>query len=156
MRFDFMNGLQGFLTATFVATAMLFTGVAAQAMSIRQFDHMAAQDRLDYQKFLEDGAQKILTDHSRTDDAAKVRQLFHEIHPGSQLPLGEAEFELNLDNARVRDAEKAVQNPNAPPVQVESALVGTLMKNGIELTPDFVKGIVQMAATFKPKFPQNK
>jgi len=28
-----------------------------------------------------------------------------------------------------------------------------LSKNGVEITPDFVKGLLQLTETFKPKFP---
>jgi hypothetical protein len=40
--------------------------------------------------------------------------------------VGEAELELNPDNERVRDDEKHIKNPDAPRVQVESALALTL------------------------------
>jgi len=74
-------------------------------------------------------------------------------HGFAHLPLGEAELEMNLDAGRVRDAEKHIQNHNAPRVQVEAALVGTLRKNGVEMTPDFVRAFMQLTGTFKPKFP---
>ena len=146
----FMKQFNILLAATFTSAVMLFAG-AAQAMPFPQFDHMAAQDRQDYLDCLVQTAQQVLIDQGQKDAAAKVHQLFNEIRPGDQLPVGEAEFELNLDNARVRDAEKHVQNPNAPRVQVESALTGTLKRNGIELTPDFYREFVQLASTFKPK-----
>ena len=151
-----MNGFKKLLTTMLLSAAMLFTGAAAQAMTFQQFDHMAAQDRQDYLDFLVDAAQKVLLKQGRADDAEKVRRLFNEIHPGSKLPLGEAEFEGNLDNARVRSAEKAIQNPSAPPVQVEASLALTLSKNGIEITPGFIKGFIQLANTFKPKHSQDE
>ncbi|HYL36049.1 MAG TPA: hypothetical protein VEV17_09070 [Bryobacteraceae bacterium] len=151
-----MNRFNKFLAATFLSAAMLFAGAAAQAMPFQQFDHMAAQDRQDYLNFLVGSAQKVLKAQDRDADAAKVHRLFTEIRPGDNLPIGEAEFEMNLDNARVRDAEKAIQNPNAPRVQVESALALTLSKNGIQITPDFVKDFVQLANTFKPQVPATR
>ena len=151
-----MNGFKQLLTTTFMTAAMLFTGAVAQAMPFQQFDHMAARDRQDYMNFLPKAAETILRQQGRDADATKVHQLFNEIHPGSQLPLGEAEFEMNLDNVRVRDAQKAAQDHDAPRAQVESALALTLSKNGIQITPDFVKDFVQMASTFKPQSPPAK
>lgn len=148
-----MNGLKKLLTATFLSAAMLFTGGAAQAMPFQQFDHMANQDRQDYMDFLMDSAQKVLTAQGRDADAAKVYHLFHDISPGSSLSLGEAEFEMNLAKARVIDSKRAIRDPNLPRIQVESALTVTLKKNGIELTPEFYRGLVQLASTFKPQFP---
>jgi len=63
---------------------------------------------------------------------------------------------MNLDNARVRDAEKHIQNHDAPRIQVESALALTLSKNGIEITRDFVRSFLQLTGTFKPKLPPQK
>jgi hypothetical protein len=137
---------------TFLSAAMLLTS-AAQAMTFDQFDHMAAQDRQAYMNFLVEAAQEVLIDEGKRDVADKVYRLFHEIHPGDELPIGEAEFEGNLANARVRDAEKHAKDHNAPRVQVESALTETLKKNGIELSPDSYKDLVQMASTFKHKVP---
>ena len=145
-----MNGFKKLLTTRFLSAAMLFSGVVAQAMPFQQFDHMAAQDRQDYMDYLVDSAQKVLVSQGRADDAAKVYQLFNEIHPGDHLSIGEAEFEGNLANARVRDAEKAAQNPNAPRVQVESALTGTLKKNGIELTLTSIKVLSKWPPTSNP------
>ena len=147
-----MNKFRTLLSATFLSTAILFVS-AAQAMTIPQFDRMAAQDRQNYMKFLVESAQKVLTNQGHNNSAAKVYRLFHEIPPGAHLSLGEAEFEGNLDNARIRDAQKAIQNPDAPRVQVESALALTLKKNGVDVTPEFLKDFVQVAGTFQPKLP---
>jgi len=125
---------------------------AVKAMEFQTFDNMTGQDRQAFQDFLPNAAETILKQEGRSADAHRVHQLFNEIPDGVDLPLGEAEHELNLDNARVADAKRAIQNPNLPRVQVEAALVVTLIKNGFELSPDFVKGFAQMASTF-PKFP---
>jgi hypothetical protein len=111
--------------ATFLSAAMLFSS-AAQAMEIIQFDQMAAQDRQDFLNSLSKAAETVLEQEGRSADALKVHHLFNDISSGSNLPLGEAELEMNLANARVRDAEKHIQNPNAPRVQVETALLSTL------------------------------
>ena len=149
-----MNGLRNLLRATFLTAAMIATGIEAQAMTFPQFDHMADQDRQDYLNFMVKSAQQVLENQGRHADAVKVHRLFTEYaHSGDGLPLGEAELETNLDAARVRDAGRIVQNPNAPRIQIETALIGTLDKNGITLTPDFVKGFVQVASTFQPQFP---
>jgi hypothetical protein len=139
-------------TVLLVTAAVLFSS-AATAMDIVQFDQMTAQDRQDFLDSLSKAAEKVLEQEGRSADATKVHGLFNEIRPGDNLPIGEAELELNLGNARVRDAEKHLQNPDAPRVQVETALISTLRKNGIEMTTDFVKGLFKLTSTFKPKHP---
>ena len=137
--------------------AILLIATASQAMPFSQFDGMAAQDRQDYMKFLVECVQRVLIDQGHKDQAAKVYQLFNEILPGDALPLGEAEFEGNLSNARVRDAKRHAEDPNARRIEIESALTGTLRKNGFDVTQDFVNRLMKLANTFKPKYsPQPK
>jgi hypothetical protein len=140
------------LMATFLSAAMLFTS-AAQAMDIIQFDQMTAQDRQAFLDSLSKDAETVLEQEGRSADAQKVRQLFDDIRPGDDLPVGEAELEMNLANARVRDAEKHIKNHDAPRVQVETALISTLRKNGIEISTDFIKGLFQLTGTFRPQSP---
>jgi len=128
---------------------MLLSG-AARAMDIIQFDQKTAQDRQAFLNSLPKAAEAVLNQEGRTADAAKVHQLFNDIRPGDNLPIGEAEFELNLDSARVRDAEKHAQNHDAPRVQVETALISTLKKNGIEASTDFIRGLLQQTGTIRP------
>jgi hypothetical protein len=116
-----MNKFNKFMAATFLSAAMLFTS-AAQGMEIQQFDRMAAQDRQAFLDSLSRDAETVLEQEGRSADALKVHSLFNEIRPGDNLPLGEAELEGNLDSRRVRDAKKHIQNPDAPRIQVESAL----------------------------------
>jgi hypothetical protein len=52
-----------------------------------------------------------------------------------------------------RDAEKHLQNHDAPRIQVESALALTLSKNGVEITPDFVRSLMRLTGTFHPQSP---
>jgi len=150
-----MSGLNKFVAAMFLSAAMLFSS-AARAMDIIEFDQMANQDRQDFLNSLSKAAETVLEQEGRSADATKVHQLFNEIRPGDNLPIDEAKLEMNLDNARVRDAEKHIQNHDAPRVQVETALISTLRKNGIEISTDLVKGLFQLTGTFKPKFPPKK
>ena len=143
-----MNGLNRFLAATFLSAAMFFTGVA-QAMEIRQFDKMADQDQGDYIQVLVDGAEKVLVDEGRRDLAAKMDQLFTEIHHGDTMSLGMIEFEDNLARARVTDAKNVTKDPNAQRLEVEDAMAVTLQKNHIELPDSFFT----VAKDFKPKHP---
>ena len=131
-----MRRLNALLVAALMAAAMLLPNMA-QAMDIIQFDQMTSQDKQAFLNSLSTSAETVPEQEGRSADAAKVFHLFNDISPGSTLPLGEAELEMNLDNARVRDATKHMQNPAAPRVQVEAALVGTLSKNGVAITPDF-------------------
>jgi hypothetical protein len=134
--------------ASIAVASLLFIGPAL-AMQIQLFDRMAAQDQQDYINLLMQGAEKVLIEAGRSDDAAKVHKLFHEISPGSELPLGEAEFEMNLDNARVADAERHLKEPDAPRLQVEHAMIVTLKKNGINLPKTFMT----VASNFKASRP---
>jgi hypothetical protein len=152
MQEDFMNRFNKFLVAAFMSAAMLLPNMA-QAMDITQFDQMTNQDRQAFLDSLSRDAETVLEQEGRSADATKVHQLFNDIRPGDNLPLGEAELELNLDNQRVRDAEKHIKNPDAPRLQVESALALTLNAHDIKITPDFVKAFMQLTGTFQPKFP---
>jgi len=150
-----MNRFNRFLAAAFMSAAMLLPNMA-QAMDIIQFDQMTAQDRQAFLDSLSKDAETVLKQEGRSADAQKVHQLFNDIRPGDNLPVGEAELELNLANARVRDAEKHIQNPDAPRVQVESALALTLKAHDIKITPDFVKSLMQLTGTFQPQSPPQK
>jgi len=147
-----MNRSNTFLVAAFMLAAM-FLPVMARAMDITQFDQMSNQDRQDFLDSLSRDAETVLEQQGRSADAAKVHHLFNDIVPGDALPIGEAELEGNLANARVHDAEKHIKNPAAPRVQVEVALAGTLSKNGVEITPDFARAFMQLTGTFQPQSP---
>jgi hypothetical protein len=145
-----MNRFNKFLVAAFMSAALLLPNMA-QAMDIIQFDQMTAQDRQAFLNFLPKAAETVLEQEGRSADKEKVHHLFNDILPGDALPIGEAELEGNLVNARVRDAQKHIQNPDAPRIQVETALALTLSKNGVQITPDFVRSFMQLTGTFKPK-----
>jgi hypothetical protein len=147
-----MNEFNRFLVAAFMSAAMLLPNMV-QAMDITQFDQMTNQNRQAFLDSLSRDAETVLEQEGRSADAQKVHHLFNDISPGSDLPLGEAELEMNLDNARVRDAKKHAQNPDAPRVQVETALIETLGKNGIEISTDFIQGLFQQTGTFQPQSP---
>ena len=141
-----MNRFKKFLAATFLSAAMLLTS-AAQAMQIQQFDKMAGQDQGDYIGDLIVGAENVLTGEGRPDLAAQVKQLFTTKNPGDVDTIGMAEFELNLALARVADAKRAAQDPNAKRLEVEDAMAVTLKKNGIVLPQNFFS----VNKDFKPK-----
>ncbi|MGA2630772.1 MAG: hypothetical protein ABSG54_11220 [Terriglobia bacterium] len=143
-----MNRFNKFLAATFLSAAMLLTG-AAQAMEIQQYDKMADQDQNEYVGDLVIGAEKVLTDEGRPDQAEQVRKLFTEIKPGDKIPVGVGEFEINLALARVVDAKRIAQDPNATRLEVEHALIVTLKKNGIILP----QSIMHVGDNFHPRFP---
>jgi hypothetical protein len=143
-----MNNLNTCLVASFLSAAMLFT-TAVQAIEIRKFDTMAQADQIEFVGDLVVGAQKVLRDAGRLDQAERVHKLFTEIPKGDEVPLGLAEFDANLALARVADARRVQQNPNAPPLEVEHAMIVTLKKNGIVLPPSFM----YVADDFHPKLP---
>ena len=136
-----------------ILSAATLSPGAAKAMEFQTFDNMANQDRQAFIDFLPNAAETVLEQEGRSADAQKVHQLFNEFPDGGDLPLGDAEHELNLDIARVADAKRAMQTPALPRVQVEAALVVTLKKNGFELSPDFFKGFALKASTFPAAAP---
>jgi hypothetical protein len=118
------------LPAMVISAVMLLSG-AAQAMDIIQFDHITAKDRQNFLDSLSRDAETVLKQQGRSADATKVYHLFNDISPGSDLPLGVAELEMNLANERDRDAQKHIQNPNAPRVQVAHRIgqIGVVVEN---------------------------
>jgi hypothetical protein len=141
-----MNRVSKFLAAVFLSAAMFIAG-AAQAMEIRQFDKMAQDDRADYVSALIQGAEKVLTDAGKADQAAQVSHLFTTNDPGDQISIGMTEFERNLALLRLEDAKNAQKNPKDPRVEVEDVMAATLKKNHIDLPDAFFT----VASNFKPK-----
>jgi hypothetical protein len=147
-----MNRTSKILAATVMSVAVLFTS-AVQAMEIREFDKMAVADQGEYVGLLVGGAEKVLKDAGRPEDAAKVEKLFSTTLPGDQHTLGMVEFERNLALARVFDADRVLKDPNAPRLEVEHAMIVTLKNNGIVLPKSFIT----VGNNFKPKHrPQKK
>jgi hypothetical protein len=147
-RSESMFGMKRNLAKCVMILALLLPTLA-QAMTIVEFERMQAKDRQDYLDFLVEGAQKVLIDEGQKEVAAKVYQLFHEIHPGDALSFGEIAFEENLARARVADAKRHANEPNARRLEVEDALFVTLKKNGIQLP----KAFFTIGSNFKPKYP---
>ncbi|MGI0134748.1 MAG: hypothetical protein ACREBW_07320 [Candidatus Micrarchaeaceae archaeon] len=147
-----MNRFNKFLVAAFMSAAMLLPTMV-QAMEIQQYDKMALQDQNDYTIALIDGAQKVMIDEGRSDLAEQVHTLFTETPAGDAAPLGVTEFESNLDLARVADAKRVVQDPNAHRLEVEDAMLVTLKKNNIPLSQDFIRDFRVFNNGFHPKLP---
>jgi hypothetical protein len=61
------------------------------------------------------------------------------------------EFMRNLARARVADAERAAQVPNAHRLEIEDAMLVTLQKNNIALSQAFVKAFRAINSDFKPR-----
>jgi hypothetical protein len=141
---------------TLSATSLLFAAMAftsaAQAMEIIQFDKMADQDQATYVGLLVEGAQKVLIDERKNEPAAQVLKLFRDIPPGDTISLGMEEFETNLAQARLIDAEMHSKNNNAVRLEAEHAMIMTLQKNGIVLPKSFMT----VGNNFKSKFPPQK
>jgi hypothetical protein len=118
-------------------------------MEIRKFDEMAVEDQSDYITLLVEGAQKVLIDEGNDDLAAKIHKLFTEIPAGDTMSLGLEEFETNLAQARLADAERHAKDHNAPRLEVEHAMIVTLKRNDIILPKRFMT----VGNNFKPKHP---
>jgi hypothetical protein len=107
-----------------LAATLLLT--SAQAMEIRQFDRMSPRDQDAYVVLLLTGTKQVLTDAGRADQAGQVEKLFTTRQPGDENTLGMVELELNLSAVRKTDAGNLVKDPNAKPLPVEFAMIGTL------------------------------
>ena len=137
-----------------LATAVLLVPRIVQAMEIRQFDKMADQDQSEYIGNLIVGTENVLTDQGKPDLAAQVKHLFTtKYHPGDADVLGMVEFELNLAQARVADAQRAAQDPKAHRLEVEVAMLVTLQKNDIPMSRTFVKAFRAINKDFQLKSP---
>jgi hypothetical protein len=134
--------------ATFLSAAMLFSS-AAQAMEIQQFDKMSQDDQAEYVSDLIQGAEKVLTDEGKPDQAAQVSHLFTTNPPDSKISIGMNDFMLTLAKARVTDAKNVEKDPHAQRIEVEDAMALTLKNNGIELPDSFFT----INRGFKPKHP---
>src|SRR5438132_14246504 len=113
----FMNRFSKSLAATFMSAAMLFSS-AAQAMEIQKFDKMAGADQKEFEIELIQGAEKVLTDAGRADQAAQVSHLFTTNDPGDQISIGMTEFIRNLAIVSANDAKHAIDHPNDPRLEV--------------------------------------
>jgi hypothetical protein len=145
-----MGSLKTALVGTLLSAVVLCPR-PAPAMEMQMFDEMAAQDQRDYLTFLVKHAQKVFTAQGQPDLAVKVRQLFREGR--DHRSLGRAQFEENL--AVNRDAIAWIvknQSPLGWP-PVESALIMTLYKNGIQTSFAFHRGLKQ-AIREQPYWPK--
>ncbi len=122
----------------------------AQAMEIIQFDKMAADDRAEYVGLLSQGAEHVLAGEGRKDLSDKVRYLFTTNPSDSSASIGMNDFMITLAKARLADAERALNDPNAKRVQVEDAMAVMLKKlHGIDLPKSFFT----VNSGFRPKYP---
>jgi hypothetical protein len=120
-----MNRFRALAAGSLLSAAVAVSG-PVQAMQIQMFDTMGPRDRQDFTNLLIESAENVLIQAGRPTDAAKVHELFPDMRPGAARSAGEAEFEMNLDNARKAGGQK-----------VEDALAATLKKNGIDLPGSF-------------------
>jgi hypothetical protein len=125
-------------TVLWISAAVLFAN-AAQAMEIRQFDHMVKDDQAEYVTGLVQGAEKVLTDAGKPDLAAQVKHLFTTKDPDLGEIIGIGEFESSLGVMREFDAQS----------DVKGVMSATLAENHIELPASFDT----VLRDFKPKHP---
>jgi hypothetical protein len=135
-------------TVLLALVVTLFPSVA-QAMEIWKFDKMADEDQASYVGLLVEGAERVLQDEGRTEDGAKVHQLFSTTLPGDPLTVGMTQFEINLARVRLIDAKNVAKNQDAQRLEVEHAMILTLKNNGILLPKSFMN----VTKDFKPKHP---
>jgi hypothetical protein len=138
------------LLATFLlVVALLFTS-AVHALTIVEFDKIEkGAAKAEYVDDLIETAEKSLISAGRSDDSARVSEVFRTNAPNSDVSLGVTQFYMTLAIARVADAK----NPNAPRVTMEKVLAVCFRKNdGIKLPDSFFA----MAKSIKPKWPPDQ
>ena len=138
-------------SALFLSAAIGFTS-AAQAMELPQFDKMAQNDQAEYISELVSGAEKILTNEGKADQARKVENLFTTNAPDGTTSIGMSQFMLDLAKARLADAQRALKDPHAQRLEVEDVMAVTLQRNGIEMPDSFFS----VNSGFTPKSPAPK
>jgi hypothetical protein len=111
------------------------------------------EDRSNYVASLLIGTQQVLTDERRPDLADQIHKLFTDTSVGDEVSIGMTEFMRNLARARVADAERSAQDPNAHQLEVEDAMLVTLKKNNIPLSQEFVRDFRAINGNFRPKYP---
>lgn len=145
-----MKPFNRFLIAAFVSAAMVLPNIA-QAMEIRQFDKMTNDDQAEYVSELISGAEKVLTDEGLAEQAAKIESLFTTNAPDSNTSIGMSDFMLDLAQARLADAQRALKDPNAHRLEVEDAMLVMLKRNNIPLSQDFIRDFRATNKHFQPK-----
>ena len=114
------------------------------------FDKLPAEFQALYVADMTDATIRALQDGGDGDAAHKVEQLMTNISPGSQIPLGIAEFEGNEARARVFDLERQVKDPHARRLDVADALFVTLKKNNIPLSNSEIDSVMDTLAQWRP------
>lgn len=109
-------------------------------MEIRQFDRMAIEDQQHYVAFLVKETQKLLIEQGRRDLAVKVYHLFHDIPPGEQLSIGEAQLKKTVDDMVAYMTKYPFPGVTS---QIEDVVIGTLIKNGIEVPRRFSRDLAE-------------
>lgn len=150
-----MNRNSALLPSTFLSATLLATS-AAQAMEIQQFDKMVQDDRAEYVSQLISGAEKLLTSQGSADLADNVEKLFTTNAPDGNTSIGMSQFMLDVANARLADARRALKDQAAHRLEVEDAMLVTLKKNRIPMSQGFVRSFRAIKSNFRPKFPPQK
>ncbi len=146
-----MNGLKTSVAAT-LFLAVLLRPDSAPAMEIWQFDKMTGPDQAEFIGVLVQGAEKVLTDAGRPDQAAQVSSLFTTNAPDNSISAGMQQFMVNLAVARHADEKRLEQDPNVTRLEVEHAMILTLKENNVLLPQSFMT----VAKDFTPRFPPRK
>ena len=113
----------------------IFLPLQSSAMTVEQFDKMAADDQRHYVMFLVNEAQKLLRGQGHPELARNIDRLFGEIPPGEQRSLGESQFEKSLAGARRQKIRFSLWH--APTSEIQWVLCDTLFQLGIKPAPAF-------------------
>jgi hypothetical protein len=107
--------------------------IKLRAMEIDLFYDMAAEDQLDYVKFLAKATEELLVQDGHRDLATRVDNMFRR--KGDQMSAAERDFRNRLDRMRTFKA-KTEGSPEFR-LSAESAFLTTLVANRIRLSGNF-------------------
>ena len=139
--------LKHFLVAIVPIVAFLFAPLRMQAKSVNDYDSMSPHDQGRYILTLVEGSKDLLAKQGRQDIVLKITQVFETHDPGETISKGAKQF------ARDLDAAEQYQQKTGKTLQVESALLLTFQKLGIEVPKD---AFMHLGDKFKPVDPLKK
>ena len=145
-----ISKLQGAVAGAFLSASLLFAPAPADAMPVKTFDQMSANDQGRYVALLVGESMKFMWDHGARMDIPVVLDLFKASGDGKSQGIDEL-----LDILRgVRELEQI--NPEKTH-HVEQVMAILLKRHGIKPIP--MKDFMQFAKDFQPEdkgFAENK
>jgi hypothetical protein len=124
------------LLATLLGFALLCLPAPLAAIDFPHYDAMNNEQQTEYLVLMVNTTELAFRAGGHADFADQTEKLFNQVEPGDWMTLGMLELGTMVDRARVADAKRVVQDPQAKRIEVEAALFVMLQKKNMTLTPD--------------------